>query len=482
MRLSTLLHGIDCRREGGDPDITFLTCDSRQAGPGCLFAALPGAQADGADFIPRAAAAGAVAVLTQEPVSVPGAAVVLVPDARRALALLAAAFYGRPAQRLTLIGVTGTKGKTTTTHMLRSILEAAGCKTALAGTLGNFIGGEKAGESVNTTPESLELHRFFAQAAAAGCTHLVMEVSSQALKLERTWGICFDAALFLNLTPDHIGGAEHKDFQEYLACKSRLFRQCRAAAANCGDPHWEQVLSGCPVPVRTFGFEDRAQVRAWDVQPVRTAGLLGSRFFVSGFDQSLELLMPGVFNVSNALAAVTAAGMLGLPEHAVRQGLRTVSVPGRTQVYPHPGDYTVLIDYAHNGASFASLLTTLRGCVPGRIIAVFGAGGDRPRMRRTDMARQAARHADFAVLTADNPRSERVEDICADLAAALEERIPFVTIPDRTEAIRYALDMARPGDLVALLGKGHENYLEISGERIPFSETAVLDDYFNKQS
>ena len=480
MKLSQLLVGLDCERAGGDPEITAVVCDSRKVVPGCVFVALPGARADGHRFVPAAVEGGAAAVVVERPVEgAASAAVVRVPDCRKALALVSAAFYGHPAQRLTMIGVTGTKGKTTTTHILKAILEAAGHKTAMVGTVGYFIGGEKLADSLNTTPESLELHRFFARAVEEGCTHLVMEVSSQALKLSRTAGIEFDLALFLNLSPDHIGGAEHRDFAEYLSCKAMLFRQCRAAAANRDDPHFGEVLAGCTAPVTTFGFGEGADVRGGAVTPLRQSGLLGSRFSVTGYDTPVEFAMPGVFNAADALAAITAARLLDLPEAAVRQGLRAATVRGRTEVYPHRGDYTVLIDYAHNDVSFESLLTTLRTYDHNRIIAVFGAGGDRPKMRRADMAREAAKYADFAVVTADNPRSERVEDICADITAALAGKIPSVEIYDRAEAIRYALDMARPGDIVALLGKGHEEYIEVSGVRSHFSEREVLDGYFS---
>lgn len=481
MKLSALLSAIDhTLAVPGDPDITELTCDSRKAGPGVLFVALPGARADGHDFIPAAVAAGAAAIVAQRPVDTGDTPLALVDDSRTALALLSAAFFGHPAEKLTMIGVTGTKGKTTTTHILKAMLEAAGHKTAMVGTVGYFIGETKISDALNTTPESLDLHRFFARAVEAGCTHLVMEVSSQAMKLRRTAGITFDAALFLNLSPDHIGGAEHKDFDEYLACKAALFTQCRAAAGNVDDEHFSAIFAHCTAPVTTFGFGEKAQVRGSDIRPLRGDGLLGSQFAVTGSDAPMQLNMPGAFNVSDALGAIAVARVLGLPEEAVRQGLLSARVRGRTEVYPHAGGAIVLIDYAHNDVSFASLLSTLKEYDHDRIIVVFGAGGDRPRMRRTDMAREAAKYADFAVITMDNPRTERVEDICADITAGLEGKIPSVEIYDRREAIRYALDMSRPGDIVALLGKGHEEYIEINGVRSHFSEREVLDEYFGK--
>ena len=487
MTLSELFRDIPHTLLSGSPDteITGLCCDSRKAGPGSLFVALPGARADGHDFVPSVAGQGAAAVVVEHPVDDAGnAAVVQVENSRIALALLAAAFYGHPADRLTIIGITGTKGKTTTAYILRSILTAAGRKTGMIGTVGTFIGDEMLCDARNTTPESLELHQRFAQMEQAGCTHVVMEVSSQAMKLHRVAGIQFDTALFLNLSPDHISPTEHADYNEYRACKAALFAQCRKAVGNFDDPSWpamrRRTRPGCAVS--TFGFGEGADTRGGNIRPIRGSGLLGSEFTVDGMEEPFRFSLPGKFNVNDALAAVAASQALGIPMRAVREGLAKTTVRGRTEVYPHPGDYIVLIDYAHNDVSFESVLTTLREYDHHRIIVVFGAGGDRPRMRRTDMAREAAKYADFAVITMDNPRTERVEDICADITAGLEGKIPSVEIYDRREAIFFALDMAEPGDIIALLGKGHEEYIEINGVRSHFSEREVLDEYFRRKA
>lgn len=475
MKLSQLLAaiGADCPC---DAEITALACDSRQVTPGSLFAALEGSNTDGRAYIPEALERGAAAVVCRPPLpgGVPGAAV----DApRAALAQLSAEFYGRPAEQLTLIAVTGTKGKTTTAHMLRDILAAAGHKTGMIGTLGAYIGPEKLCDTPNTTPEPIALHRTLRQMADAGCTHVVMEVSSQAMKLRRVAGITFDAALFLNLSPDHIGGAEHADFAEYRACKAALFRQCRLAVGNADDPNWPIMAAQVPsgTPVTTFGFGENADVRALSAAPDPSRPL-STRLTVGGAEP-YAVPLPGRFNAADALAAAALSHALGVPDGAVRAGLARVCVPGRAQRYPAPAPYSVVIDYAHNGASFDAILSALAEHHPRRILLVFGAGGDRPKMRRVDMARAASELADYAVLTADNPRSERVEDICADISAALGD-FPHETVPDRAAAIRRALDLAGPGDVVALLGKGHEGYIEENGVRRPFSEWAVLDEYF----
>ncbi len=476
MKLSQLLSavGADCPQ---DADISAVTCDAREAGPGALFAALPGARADGRDFIPQALERGAAAVLCAPPLpeGVNGAAVA---HPRAAFARICAEFYRHPARQLTLIAVTGTKGKTTTAHMLREIFSAAGYKTGMIGTLGAYIGRALVEDSPNTTPEPAALHRALRSMADAGCSHVVMEVSSQAMKLKRVEGITFDAALFLNLSPDHIGGAEHADFSEYRDCKAALFRQCRLAVGNADDPAWPAMASQVPpfAPVHTFGFGWGVDTRAVDAGPDPGRDF-AVRLSVEGA-APYHVPMPGRFNAWNALAAVSLARTLGLDDGAIRAGLAHTSVPGRAQRFPAPAPYAVIIDYAHNGESLAALLGAVRECRPRRILAVLGAGGNRPKLRRADMGRAAALGADYAILTEDNPRWERTEDICGDIAAAVGGAIPTEIIPDRGRAIRRALELAGPGDAVVLAGKGHEGYIEARGTRRAFSEWAVLEEYF----
>ena len=481
MKLSQLLSaiGTQCPQ---DAEITALACDSREVVPGALFAALEGANADGRAHIPEALERGAAAILCRPPLrsDLPG---LFIPaeNPRAALALLAAAFYHHPADALTLIAVTGTKGKTTTAHMLREILTAAGYKTGMIGTLGAYIGREKLSDAANTTPEPIALHRTLRQMADAGCSHVVMEVSSQAMKLRRVEGIQFAAGLFLNLTPDHIGGVEHADFAEYRACKAALFRQCNTAVGNIDDPSWPAMAAQAPegTPFTTFGLSQGASIRALSAAPDPDRPL-STRLTVEGAPP-YHIPLPGTFNAADALAAVALGRALGLNDGAVRAGLAHSSVPGRAQRVPVPAPFTVIIDYAHNGGSFDAILSALREHHPRRILLVFGAGGDRPKIRRRDMALSAARGADYAVLTTDNPRSERAGDICAEIAAVLGDAIPWEIVPDRREAIFRALDLAREGDVVALLGKGHEEYIEENGTRRPFSERRVVEEYFGVQ-
>lgn len=481
MKLSQLVKGMEYTLKAGslDVEISALEYDSRKVVPGSLFVCLTGFQTDGHDYIPKALEAGAAALVVEREVSVPeGIAVVRVADSRAALALLSAAWFGHPAEEMTVIGLTGTKGKTTTAHMLKAILEAAGHKVGMIGTIGAVIAGEKV-PTKNTTPESYELHSLFRRMADAGCDYVVMEASSQGFKLRRTAGIQFDIGVFLNLSSDHIGPGEHESFEEYLHCKSLMFRQCRRGLVNLDDEHTQAVTAGALCPLTTFSMSREADYRAGDIAEVRRPGFLGSRFDVSGPMSGEFLLdMPGRFNVENALAALAAADMAGIGREAVAKGLETVQVKGRTQIIPTPGHYTLLIDYAHNAVSMENLLSMLRSYGPSRLICLFGGGGNRARQRRYDMGEMSAKYADLTVLTMDNPRDEEVEAINEDIKVGLARHDgKYITIPDRADAIRWLLDQARDGDIIALIGKGHEEYQEIRGVKHFFSEEQVALDY-----
>ena len=482
MKLIELLRELDYTLVSGDMgvEITGVIYDSRKVEEGSLFVCLTGFRADGHDYIPDALAQGARALVVERELRElpPGVTVIQVDDSRRALALLSAAWFGWPARKMTTIALTGTKGKTTTAHMLRDILAAAGHRVGMIGTLGAFIGGERI-PTKNTTPESYELHSLFARMVEAGCTHLVMEASSQGFKLHRTDGIQFDFGAFLNLSPDHIGPGEHADFGEYLHCKSLLFRQCRVGVANMDDPHWVSVTDMAVCPVRTFSLEGPADLRVTGVEELREPGFLGSRLTLTGLvNGQVRLGMPGRFNAANAAAAMSVAALLGVDRETMDAALSRVRVKGRTQVLPTPGHYTVLIDYAHNAVSMEELLSMLRSYRPHRLICLFGGGGDRSKLRRYAMGEMSAKYADLTVLTMDNPRSEPVEAINEDIKVGLARHDgQYVAIPDRAEAIRWALDHAEEGDIIALIGKGHEEYQEIQGVKHPFSEEQVVREH-----
>lgn len=483
MQLRTLLEGLSYAcPDSLELEVSDLAYHTARVGPGSVFVCLRGAAADGHAFARKAQQAGAVAIVAQdevEPVDIP---VIRVADTRQALSVLSAALFGHPARELKVVGITGTKGKTTTTAMLRSILEAAGLPTGTIGTLGVEIGG-KTRLTNNTTPESYEIQKALRQMVDSGCKAAVMEASSIGLRDRRVAGIAFDVGVFTNFSEDHIGGNEHKDMQEYLACKSILFRQCRCGVANCDDAHWREVTAGCET-LFTFGFSGSADLWAEKDRLLARPGCLGVEFALRGALSlpCVETPIPGRFSVYNALAAAGAALALGVEGQAVLEGLRTVRVKGRVEPVPVPGDYTLLIDYAHNAVSMENVLKTLREYHPNRLICMFGAGGNRPRLRRFEMGEVSGRLADLSVLTSDNPRDEDPNAILDDIVTGIRPAGgKYKVIPDRREAIRWCMENAEPGDLVVLAGKGHEDYQEIHGVKYPMDERVIVAEILKEK-
>lgn len=478
MLLKTLLAPLGAAAETLPPvEATDVVYDSRKAKPGCVFVCLRGASSDGHRYAAQAAAAGAAAIVAEEPVEA-DAPVVLVPDTKAALALLSAEFFGNPAKNaIRVIGITGTKGKTTTAYMIRAILEAAGHKTGVIGTIGVAIGDELI-KTDNTTPQSYEVQKFLRQMAEAGCEYCVMEASSIGLKDKRVYGFPFEVGVFTNFSEDHIGGVEHKDMQEYLESKALLFTMCKTGVGNADDPSLEGILRGHSCDVKTFGFSDGAWLRGSGCRHLSRPGLLGVAFETAGaVALSAEVSIPGKFNAYNALAAIGCCAVLGIPADAMRRGLLTVCVKGRVEPVPVPGNFTLLLDYAHNGVGMESVLSTLREYKPNRLICMFGAGGNRPKVRRYEMGEASGRLADLSVITADNSRFENVLDILNDIKVGLQ-RVggKYIEIPDRREAIRWCLAHAQDGDIIVLAGKGHEDYQEIEGKKYPFDERVVIQE------
>ena len=485
MRIETLLQGLTIEWPESlpkDTEITGVVYDSRKVVPGCLFLCLKGAQVDGHRFAAQAAEAGAAVILAEHPMDCP-APVVVVPDTRYALAVVSAAWFGHPAKEMKVIGITGTKGKTTSSFMIRSILEAAGHKTGLIGTIGSVIG-DQVTATANTTPESFEVQRIFREMVDAGCEYCVIEASSIGLKAHRVSGFTFDIGLFTNFSPDHIGGDEHADMEEYRQCKSMLFRQCRTGVINIDDPSWQGIVEGHTCQLKTYGFSQEAQLRAENDHLISRPGYLGVEFDVRGeLEFSVDVDIPGKFNAYNALGAIAVCHQLGIPVEAMKRGLDTVKVKGRVEPVPVPGDFTLLIDYAHNAVSMESILETLREYHPARLICLFGAGGNRPKIRRYEMGEVSGRMADLSVITADNSRFEDVLDILADIKTGLAKTDgKFIEIPDRREAIRWCLENARSGDIVVLAGKGHEDYQEIKGVKYPFDERVVIQEILSEKN
>lgn len=464
-------------RQGSlDSDITAVVYDSRKAEPGCIFVCMPGAVTDGHKYIPAAIEAGAAAVVVERDVAVPfDITVIEVDNARLALAELSAAWFDHPAEKLTTIGVTGTKGKTTTTYMMKGILEKAGLPTGLIGTIEVIIGEEHI-HAVNTTPESWLVQKYFADMVNAGLKYVVMEVSSQAMKLDRVSGFTFDYAIFTNLEPDHIGPGEHANMEEYIACKGLLFQRCRQGLVNADADYLEEVLRGHTCPVETFGLGENADLRAENVQLIHEPGFLGVEYDLAGLEHyHVRVDIPGDFTVYNSLSAIALCRHLGVSREAVLEALGSIQVKGRLEIVPTPGEYTLMIDYAHNAMSLEALLKSIRRYGPERIVCLFGCGGNRARARRYEMGEVSSRLADLTVVTSDNPRNEEPMAIIADILEGVKKADgKYVTIPDRKEAIAWCMAEGRKGDIILLAGKGHEDYQEICGVKHHMDERELI--------
>ena len=485
MTVLQLLEGLEYTLVQGslDTQVSDLYYDTRKVTAGGAFVCIVGTQRDSHDFAGQAVEKGAEVLIIQHSIPLEGLekiTVIQVPSSRKALALMSANYFGRPAEKLTMIGVTGTKGKTTTTHMIKAVLEAAGRQVGMIGTNGVYYKGTHL-ETANTTPESYELQKLFRMFLDQGCDTALMEVSSQGIMMDRIAGITYDVGVFTNLSPDHIGPGEHASFEEYRSWKAQLFRRCKIGVVNLDDENTHALLEGHTCRLITYGMEKQADYRAYDPQLSRSRDFMGVEFKVTGKeDLSLKVNMPGLFSVYNALAALGVAKALGLPDEAIHEGLAKCVVKGRVELVPVSHKFTILIDYAHNEVSTQSLLSTLRQYQPKRLVVIFGCGGNRSKERRYGMGEVAARMADFTILTEDNNRFEKVEDILADIKVGMAKgnpRAEYLEIPDRLDAIHYAMDHAQEGDLIALIGKGHETYRDRMGEKTPFLERELILEY-----
>ena len=480
MKLTQMLERLEYEVVQGSADIevTELVNDSRKAGPGCVFVCISGAVSDGHSYVEDVTAKGAAAVIVERPVEAPeGVTVIHVDDTRYALALMSAAYFGYPAEKLKVIGITGTKGKTTTTYMVKSILEGVGHKVGLIGTI-EALNGDKSIPANNTTPESFTIHQYFAEMVKEGCDSVVMEVSSQGLMLHRTAGIEFEIGIFTNLGEDHIGPNEHKDFEDYKRCKGILFTQCRLGIANVDDQWYEDVFQNATCKVETFGFSEKADLRATNVQHVSRPGYLGVNYHVSGLmDFDVEIDIPGEFSVYNSLTAIAVCRHFDVPEENIKKALKVAKVKGRIEMVKVSDDFAFMIDYAHNAMSLESLLCTLRDYHPKRIVTIFGCGGNRSRTRRFEMGEVAGNLSDFTIITSDNPRFEEPQDIINDIITGIKKTEgKYVDICDRKEAIRYAIEHGKEGDIIVLAGKGHETYQEIRGVKYDMDDRVLIKE------
>ncbi len=480
MRLTQLLEHLEYEVVKGNHEIevTELINDSRKVTPGCVFVCISGAVSDGHEYAGEVGAKGAKALIAEKEVeALEDVTVIRVKDTRYALALMSAAYFGYPADKLKIIGITGTKGKTTTTYMVKSILEGVGHKVGLIGTIEAIIG-DKSIPANNTTPESYTIHQYFAEMVKAGCDSVVMEVSSQGLMLHRTAGIPFEIGIFTNLGEDHIGPNEHKDFDDYKRCKGILFTQCRLGIANIDDPWYQDVFRNATCQVETFGMSKEADLRATDIEHITRPGYLGVRYHVNGLmDFDVEIDIPGDFSVYNSLTAIAVCRHFNVPVENIKNALKVAKVRGRIEMVKVSDEFTMMIDYAHNAMSLESLLHTLRDYHPERIVTIFGCGGNRSRTRRYEMGEVSGRMSDLTIITSDNPRFEQPQVIIDDIITGMKKTDgEYISICDRKEAIRYAIEHGRAGDVIILAGKGHETYQEIKGVKYDMDDRNLIKE------
>ena len=483
MKLSKLLTQCEYTVLQGNTDIDIVDViyDSRKVTKGCAFVCLKGFNVDGHKFIPDALEKGATALIVQDDIAAPdGIAVIKVADTRKTLAYMSVEYFGHPADELKTIAITGTKGKTTTVAMIRSILEKAGIKTATIGTLGIVIDNQIY-KTNNTTPESYEIQQAMRRMVNEGCKAMVIEASSLGLKWHRTDGITFDYGIFTNFSNDHIGKAEHADMEEYLYCKSILFKQCKLGLINRDDEKWNEVTKDHTCEIETYGFNDESDIVAHNDSLIARPGYIGVHFDTTGKKElSVDVAIPGRFSVYNALAAIAVCRHFDLTDKDILDGLNEVKVKGRVEAVPVVGEYTILIDYAHNALSMENILTTLKEYNPTRLVTMFGAGGDRPKDRRYEMGEVSGKLSDLSVITEDNSRFEDVMDIIEDIKVGINKTDgEYVVIPNRVDAIRYCIENAQKGDIIVLAGKGHEDYQEIRGVKYHMDEREIIADIFD---
>jgi len=480
MKLAVLLERLDyeCLNGSVNIEITDVINDSRKVSEGSLFICIRGAMADGHTFAKEVAKAGAKALIVEEDVVMPAnVTVIKVADTRYAMALISAAYFGYPAETLKVIGITGTKGKTTTTYMAKSILENAGYKVGLIGTIEAIIG-ERVIPAANTTPESFTIHQYFREMLDEGCDVAVMEVSSQGLMLNRTAGIVFEIGIFMNIEPDHIGPNEHESFEHYLKCKSMLLKQCKLGIVNADDKHLDQILTGHTCSLETFGFSEEADLRAVEAKLVKKPGYLGIAYQVEGLmNFPVEIDLPGKFSIYNSLTAIAICRHFHVSAETIKKALKDAKVKGRIEMVKVSDQFTLMIDYAHNAMSLKSLLSTLREYNPHRLVCLFGCGGNRSRDRRFEMGEVSGQLADLTIITSDNPRNEEPQAILDDIRTGIDRTGgEYVEIIDRKSAIAYAINQGKPGDIIVLAGKGHEDYQEIKGKKYPMDERVLIQE------
>lgn len=489
-KISELLNNLDYSVVCGDvsKEASNVCYDTRKVAKGDIFICVSGANFDAHDAISDICKAGAACVVVSKDVNVPDSfegTIVKTDDTRIALAVVSANFFGNPAKSLKVIGITGTKGKTTTTYLIKSILDNAGIPCGLIGTI-ETIAGEEHIPSANTTPESYLVQKYFAMMVEAGCKAVVMEVSSQGLMMNRVAGFTFDIGIFTNIEPDHIGPNEHSSFEDYLNCKAKLFTMSRLGIVNGDDSHAEEIISKATCPIVKFGFKEEFDYCAADTNLWTKEGELGVSFktLVKGGEViNAQVPTPGKFSVYNALTAIAVCKTLNIEDETICNALCRAHVKGRIEMIKVSDKFSLMIDYAHNAMALESLLSTLKEYNPGRLVTLFGCGGNRSRDRRFEMGEVSGNMSDLTVITSDNPRNEEPMDIIADIVTGIKKtKGAYVEIPDRKEAIRYVIKNGRPGDIIVLAGKGHEDYQEIKGVKYHMDERELIEEVLCEES
>ena len=488
MDLKKILLGLENLKVKGnlDIDIKGIENNSKEIKPGYMFIAIKGFENDGHNYINDAINAGCTAVMIEEGCDLSkinvkdDITIIMAKDTREALAICSSNFYNNPSRNFKLIGVTGTKGKTTTTFMIKEILEKAGKKVGLIGTIATYINGKKIKESDRTTPESLELQKTFSQMAKEKVEYVVMEVSSQSLKLHRVDGCDFDIAIFTNFSEDHISEKEHTDMKDYFESKLKLFNMCKIGIVNADDLHTAKIPKlFSDSNITTYGIDNPCNVLAKDI--TITNSYVDFRVKITDRNERVKTGIPGRFSVYNSLAAICVAQKLGIPEETIKEALLEVRVPGRSELVNNKREIPIMIDYAHSPESLENILQAVKSYTRGRVISVFGCGGDRDKGKRPIMGEISGRIADYTIITSDNPRTEEPEEIVKEIEKGIKKtKGNYEVIVDRIQAIEKAIKMANKKDIIVLAGKGHEPYQEIKGKKFPFDERIIVKDIIEK--
>ena len=467
-----------------ETDISDIVYDSRKVRKNVMFVCLKGARFDGHEYAQNAYDDGCRCIMTEHELDLPSDCIqIVVENSRAVLAAASANFFRHPTKELKVIGITGTKGKTSSAHLVKALLDAAGMKCGIIGTVGAYYDDVQI-PTVNTTPESYELQKIFRIMADNGCKACVIEVSSIGLMAHRVDGIRFEVGVFTNLSPDHIGPNEHPDFADYMYWKSVLFERCNYAVVNNDDAAYTEMLKNCKCPVLTYGL-DSADIIAKDVKLLKNNKFIGISFDTVEKDSEyyVEVALPGLFNVHNALAAIGVCRALNIDAEKYIECLKEIRVRGRAECVYVSDDFDVIIDYAHNGISMKSMLDTLKSYPHNRIIALYGAVGGRTQLRRKELGLITGKECDLSILTSDDPDFEDPNDIIKEIGKYVTEAGgKFVGIADRGEAVEYALGIMEKGDILLLAGKGHEQYMKIKGEKVPFSEKEHIEIFKRRRA